>query len=193
MFYQIIKTIARGLNFIMYRFEVTGRENIPEDGAFIICGNHISAYDPIAIAVFSKRQLTFMSKAELFKFPPLGAFLRRLGAFPVNRGTTDMTAYRTTMKVLKEGKGFLIFSQGTRMKDFENAKGGVAVFALKSGAPIIPVGIIGPVKFRGKIKINFGKAISMDKWQGQRVNSDTTNQVMEELATNINQLLDVKQ
>lgn len=189
MFYTFIRGIAVILNFIMYRFEVSGTENIPEDGAFIICGNHISAYDPIAVATHVKRPLTFMAKHELFKFKPFGAFLGALGAFPVNRKTTDMGAYRKTLAVLKEGKGFLIFSQGTRMKDFDNAKSGVAVFALKSGVSIIPVGITGPFKFRGKIKMNFGKPISMEQYQGQKIKAEIVDEVMGTLSQKITELL----
>lgn len=189
MFYKCIKVIAIALCRIMYRFELSGFENIPKDGAFLLCGNHISAFDPIALAAFSKRQLRFMAKHTLFNFRPLGAFLRALGAYPVNRTATDMNAYRHSMNLLKEGHGMLIFSQGTRMKDFENAKAGVAVFALKSGAPIIPVGITGPFRFRGKIKIHVGTPISMENYQGQKVKTELVDEVMSTLAQRITELL----
>ena len=189
MFYKSMRVIAIILSHILYRFEVTGMENIPKKGAFILCGNHISAYDPIALASFAKRQLHVMGKAELFRFKPLGWFLSKLGAFPVNRGTTDMSAYRRTMEILKNGDGFLIFSQGTRMKDFDNAKSGVAVFALKSGAPIVPVGITGSFKFRKKIYINVGPPISMNKYEGQKVKSELVDEVMATLSQEITALL----
>lgn len=189
MFYKTIRGVAIALSHVMYRFEVSGTENIPKDGAFILCGNHISAYDPIALAAFSKRQLRFMAKQELFKTQPLGGFLKALGAFPVNRGTTDMQAYRNSINALKEGYGFLIFSQGTRMTDFENAKGGVAVFALKSGAPVVPVGITGPYRFRSKVKIKIGEPISMEKYQGQKVKTELINEVMGVIAERVTALL----
>ncbi|MCL2388534.1 MAG: 1-acyl-sn-glycerol-3-phosphate acyltransferase [Defluviitaleaceae bacterium] len=189
MFYRAIRGIAIALSHILYRFEISGPENIPKEGAFILCGNHISAFDPIALAAFSKRQLTFMAKKELFKFPPLGAFLRALGAFPVDRKATDMNAYRHTLKLLKDGNGFLIFSQGTRMKDFDNAKAGVAVFALKSGAPIIPVGITGPFRFRRIIQIHIGEPFSMEDYQNQKVKSELIDKIMAELAERIKPLL----
>jgi len=189
MFYKFILQIAKLVNLIMYRIEAHGREHVPKNGAFILCGNHISAYDPIAVATVAKRQLRFMGKQELFNFRPLGWFLSKIGAFPVKRGTTDMNAYRQAMKTLKDGYGFLIFSQGTRMKDFDNAKNGVAVFALKSGAPIVPVGITGPFRFRGKIQIHFGEPIQMDKYAGQKVNSELVDEVMATLAERITGLL----
>jgi len=189
MFYRFFRIIAVLLSHFMYRFEVTGMENIPKEGAFILCGNHISAYDPIALASFTKRQLHIISKEELFRFKPLGWFLRKLGAFPVKRGTTDMGAYRRAIQILNDGKGFLIFSQGTRMTDFDNAKSGVAVFALKSGAPIIPVGITGPFKFRRKIRIHAGPPILMDKYAGQKVKAELVDEVMATLTEKITALL----
>ena len=189
MFYRFFRVIAILLCRFMYRFEVTGMENIPKEGAFILCGNHISAFDPIALAAFSKRQLHVMGKEELFRFKPLAWFLSKLGAFPVKRGTTDMSAYRRAMQILKNGKGFLIFSQGTRMTDFDNAKSGVAVFALKSGACIVPVGITGPFKFRRKIRIHVGMPISMEKYEGQKVKAEVVDEVMSTLAEKITELL----
>ncbi|MCL1788155.1 MAG: 1-acyl-sn-glycerol-3-phosphate acyltransferase, partial [Defluviitaleaceae bacterium] len=103
--------------------------------------------------------------------------------------STDMNAYRETMKLLKNGEGMLIFSQGTRMNDFDNAKSGVAVFALKSGAPIVPVGITGPFKFRRKIKIRVGTPISMEKYQGEKVKTELVDEVMNTLAERITALL----
>jgi len=178
MFYRFIKGIAWILIRILYRFEVTGMENIPKEGAFLLCANHISALDPISLAVFMKRQPRFMGKKELFKFPPLGAFLRALGAFPVDRGAADMQAFRTTMNTLKNGDGLIIFSQGTRMKEFENAKGGVALFALKSGAPIIPAGIRGSYSFFSKMQIHVGKPIPMDEHKGKKVKTELIEEVM---------------
>ena len=189
MLYSSVKGMAKVLSHLLYRFDVIGLENIPKEGAFLLCGNHISAYDPIALASFSKRQLRFMAKKELFKFPPLGAFLRAMGAFPVDRGTTDMQSYRHTINSLKEGHALVIFSQGTRMKDFENAKSGVAVFALKSGAPIVPVGIIGSYRFRTKMKIIIGEPILMDKYQGQKIKTEIVEEVMSTLAERIGELL----
>lgn len=189
MFYKFVVTLAKILTFIMYRTKVSGAENIPKDGAFLLCGNHISAYDPIILASISKRPLHFMAKKELFKFRPLGAFLKSVGAFPVDRKVADMQAYRHSMTLLKEGHGFLIFSQGTRMTDFDNAKSGVAVFALKSGAPIVPVGITGPFRFRGKVEVHIGEPISMEKYHGQKVKSELVDEVMDTISQRVTALL----
>ena len=185
MFYQFVKVVATILARLGYRFKVTGQENIPKDGAFLLCANHIHAFDPVMMAVFSPRRLNFMGKKELFKNPAVRTFLQSVGGFPVDRGATDMQAYRKSMEILKNDKGLLIFSQGTRMEGFENAKGGVAMFALKSGAPIVPVGIRGSYRFLSKLYINIGKPISMEKYQGQKIKSELVDEVMNTVTTQI--------
>lgn len=189
MFYNKVKGVAKCLAHLMYRYDVSGLENIPTDGPFLLCGNHIHWLDPIVVAVFPQRQLRFIAKKELFKNRIFGAFLKKMGAFPIDRSTTDMQAFRNTMNALKEGYGVLIFSQGTRMEAFENAKSGVALFALKSGAPIVPVGIKGTYRFRSKVQIKVGKPMSMAQYQGQKFKTEDVNQVMSDLSTHINALL----
>ena len=190
MFFRFIRFIARIVAYVGFRPVVTGRENIPKEGGFLLCGNHIHAFDPIALAIFMKRQPRFMAKKELFEKPLLRAFFRAMGAYPIDRkAAADMQAYRTTMDLLKQGNGVLIFSQGTRMKDFDNAKSGVALFALKSGAPIVPVGIRGNYKAWSKVYINFGEPISMEQYQGQKVKTELVDEVMAALAARIKPLL----
>jgi len=174
---------------LFFRFRITGLENIPKEGAFLLCANHISAFDPIVLAVFTKRQLRFMAKKELFKRRLFSWFLRSMGAFPIDRkAAADMQAYRTSMELLKNGEGMIIFSQGTRMKDFDNAKGGVALFALKSGAPIIPTGIWSKYRFMSKIHINVGSAISMDEHEGKKVKTELIEEVMSTVIERVSQL-----
>ena len=188
MFFKFMKKVAQVLAFMLFRFDVRGMENIPESGPYLLCCNHISALDPVVLAVFMKRQPRFMGKKELFGNPFLNWFFRKLGAFPVDRKVADMQAFRSSMDVLKEGHGLLIFSQGTRMKEFESAKGGVALFGLRSGAPIIPVGIKGSYKFRSKIQIRVGEPISMEPYAGMKVKTELIEQVMEVVVKKVSEL-----
>ena len=178
MFYRFMKGFSWVLAHILYRFEVSGMENIPKEGPFLLCSNHISGLDAVMFAIFMKRQLRFMGKKELFRPWLLNKFFRALGAFPVDRSAADFSAYRSSMEVLKQGHGLIIFSQGTRMKDFEGAKSGVALFALKSGAPIVPAGIRGPFKFRGKIVIRVSEPLSMEPYAGRKVKTELIEEVM---------------
>jgi len=135
-----------------------------------------------------KRQIFFMGKKELFEKKLLGFLLKKAGAFPVDRQGADLQAYRHTMNILKMDKALGIFSQGTRAQDFENVKGGVAVFALKSGAPVIPVGIRGSYRFFSKLNIHFGHPITTEKYQGRKVNSELVDEVMAEIVEKVSAL-----
>ena len=190
MFFRFIRKIAYVLAHILFRFDVSGMENIPVEGPYLLCANHISALDPVMLAIFMKRQPRFMGKKELFRYWAVSKFLRALGAYPVDRAAADLSAYRTSMELLKQGHGLIIFSQGTRMKDFEGAKGGVAMFALKSGAPIVPAGITGPFKFRRKIIIRVGEPISMEPYAGRKVKTDLIDELMGVVVEKVENLLD---
>lgn len=178
MFFKFIRVIAKILAFLLYRVEASGMEHLPENGAYIVCANHIHAFDPVALTTLIKRQPRFMGKKELFENFFLGAFFRALGAYPVDRNSTDLQAYRKTMDILKDGHGLMIFSQGTRMEGFENAKSGVALFALKSGAPIIPVGISGSYKLWSTVSVKFGEPIPMTPYEGKKVKTELVDEVM---------------
>ncbi|MCL1883190.1 MAG: 1-acyl-sn-glycerol-3-phosphate acyltransferase [Defluviitaleaceae bacterium] len=191
--FRITKVLAWLIGHVIYRFDVSGRENIPKEGAFLLCSNHIHAFDPIALAIFIKREPRFMAKKELFKPGFLNWFFRNYGAFPVDRKSpVDMKAYRTTLDLLKDGNGVVIFSQGTRMKDFDNAKGGVAVFALKSGAPIIPAGISGSYKPFTRLRVHYGEPIYMDKYAGQKVKTELVEEVMSTVVERVSSLASTK-
>lgn len=143
-FYKFAKALVSGFFRTFYRVHVSGEENIPNEGAVIIAPNHTSAADPIILGVITERQIHFMAKAELF-FPPLGAILRALGAFPVHRKAGDVVALKTSLSVLSEGDVLCVFPQGTRCPGVElrdtadSIKSGVGLMAMRSGASVVPV------------------------------------------------------
>ena len=188
MFYRFARRVLIIVSRIFYRFNVTGREHVPSTGPVILCSNHIHLMDCILLAIFTKRQVFYMAKKELFEKPLLGWIIRRLGAFPVDRGGADLQAFRHSMQVLKEEKALGIFSQGTRTQEFDNVKGGVAVFALKSGAPVVPVGIRGTYRIFSKMDLHFGPPISMDEYKGQKVKSDLVEEVMAKIVSQVTTL-----
>ena len=178
--YSVIKGILWFLFRLVYFVRVTGRENIPKEGAFLLCGNHIHMFDGPVLLAMSHRHLALMAKKEIFKFPFFAAIFRAAGVFPIDRAAkADMAAYRHTVKSLENGMGVLIFSQGTRMKAFENAKSGVAMFALKSGAPIVPVGLRGSYRPFSRLTINIGAPISMESFKDRKIKADVLQEVME--------------
>ena len=192
MFYWTVCFILRVLARIRYRVRISGIENIPEDGAFILCSNHIHSYDPAMLAIFIKRQMCFMAKKELFKNPVKGWFFSKMGAFPVDRGAADIASYRRAMKALKSGMGLVIFSQGTRMQqiDINSAKGGVALFGVKAQVPIIPVGISGTYKTLSTINIKYGSAVSLEKYYGSGLKAEQIDEIMTGIMSKVEELVE---
>lgn len=189
MFYYFAKYVLWCLFRLIYRMRITGKENIPREGPFLLCGNHIHIFDGPAMLAFSPRRMALMAKKEIFRRKFFAWVLRSAGGFPIDRhATADMEAYRRALRELEEGKGLVIFSQGTRMKEFENAKSGVAMFALKSGAPIVPVGISGTYKIFSRVNIKIGAPISMEPYAGRKMKADLIAEVMDEVIPRVSDL-----
>jgi 1-acyl-sn-glycerol-3-phosphate acyltransferase len=172
---------------IMFRVKVTGTENIPKSGGAIVCGNHISAWDPVLIAVAVKRNLRFIGKKELFENKALAWLFHSLGAFPVDRENTDMVAYKTAIKLLQGGQMLMLFSQGHRQKTMElsSNKAGVAFFGIKAQVPIVPVGITASYKLFSKASIRIGKPIYLDRYYGARLKTELLEEITEDTVNEI--------
>lgn len=121
---------------------VHGKENIPE-GAAIVCCNHSAFSDPIWVvfAAHPKRIFRTMAKKELFSHKILGFLITKVGAFPVDRTTSDINAVKTSMQILKSGDKLLIFPEGTRIRKGKTSAphGGAVMIAARMGVPIVPV------------------------------------------------------
>jgi len=150
-FYYVARVIVRGLLKLLTRCQVKGRENIPSQGPLLVVANHLSLADPPLLGVSLSRKVTFMAKKELFRFRLIGYFIGSLGAFSVHRGRLDRKAMRQTYQILADGLALVMFPEGTRSRSgrLRPAFSGPALIAVRSGAPILPVGIIGTEKIRG--------------------------------------------
>lgn len=163
-FYAMGQTLLRWIFTPIFRMKVIGKENVPKEGALLLCSNHVSAMDPILLGIIQPRQVCYMSKAELFQNKFLGAVLRGLGAFPVERGTGGADALANAYRLLDENAVVGVFIEGTRSKTGEllRPKTGAALLRYRSGAPIVPVCITAeggkPRPFH-RTEIRFGKPI----------------------------------
>ena len=174
-FYRFTNAVMGTFYRIVFPARVEGRENIPAEGPFILCSNHLSNRDPFFLAVHCMpRYLYFMAKIELFKWKPMAKIVEALGGFPVDRGHSDLNAVRTALKILSEGHALALFPQGTRSRDNSRTPmlSGVAMIALRSGAPVIPAYIGGPYRPFRKTQLSFGKPVSFEGL-GRRVDSET--------------------
>lgn len=148
-FYHVIYAVVWPFFNLFHPVRAVGREHIPE-GAALICPNHTKASDPFFVVFAFKRKhvMRAMAKAEVMRVPVIGWLLGKAGVFGVNRGAADINAVKTALRFLKEGRKLLMFPEGTRVEEGENveAKTGAAMFAVRTGAPIVPVYI--PAKKR---------------------------------------------
>jgi 1-acyl-sn-glycerol-3-phosphate acyltransferase len=152
VFYVLLKALTTRLTLLIWRPRVEGRENIPERGPVILASNHLSFVDSLLIPMVAPRRVAFIAKAEYFetrgfKGRFMKAFFTAIGAVPVRRG--DHRAARESLDqalaVINSGCAFVIYPEGTRSLDGRLYRGkvGVGWLALKSGAPIVPVGVSG--------------------------------------------------
>lgn len=183
MFYRFGRALIKLLNLILYNIHVEGEENIPKTGGVVLCPNHISNYDPLAVATHMKRQVHFMAKAELYKNFIVRKVLLAVGTIPVDRGKVSLETLKESLRVLKNGEILGIFPEGTRVKNGERRKPmeGFVVFALKTKSPILPVHIEGEYKFRGKINIKFGKPIELNEYYGKKVKPEEMSKISEKI------------
>lgn len=145
-FYKTLYILLAWLVRIIFNVKVVGRENDPkvEDGPFIVCANHLSATDPIAVASAMRHiQPNFMAKSQLFKNKLVSWFLRSLGAYPVSRDGKDVGALSTSLDMLKEGKTIGMFPQGTRHPGVDpettKVRNGIGLIAATSGVKVLPM------------------------------------------------------
>lgn len=135
--------LSGGIKFV-FNVKIVNPEKEPDEGKYVVCANHVSATDPIIICyAFRKNQVHFMAKKELFGIPVLSSLIRMLGAFPIDRGGSDVGAIKTAVSIVENGKCLGIFPQGHRYPE-ENprdtkTKNGAALVAARTGAPVVPV------------------------------------------------------
>lgn len=144
MLYIIAKIKFLIIFKLFFRLKVTGQQNIPQDGPFIIVANHSSLLDPVILGVSIKPKIIFVAAAYLFKIRWLGYLLRKVNSIPVQR-ENDIKAIKQTLKILQQGGILGIFPEGgiDRHKNNLPVKAGAAYLATKIGVPIVPIKIKG--------------------------------------------------
>ena len=170
--------ILRALFRLYGGLRVDGLENLPRNGAAIIAPNHLSWADPPALRAIIRRPCFFMANHDLFDIPVIGRLLPMYGTFPFNRDKhPDREALRVADKHLREGDLLCIFPEGgtTVTGTLVPFEGGVALLALRSHVPVVPVAITGsdrmlpreppliPRYARGGMTVTFGRPIHPDE------------------------------
>lgn len=173
MLYSIGRFISKVYFFIFNRISVEGRDNIPSSGGLVICPNHIHWLDPMLVGICTGRIVYYMAKAELFDSKFFAFILKAINAFPVRRGSVDISAIKNSFKIINNGGALGIFLEGTRSKDGKllPAEPGAALIALKTNAPVVPIRISGSYKLFGHISVKIGKPFSLEEFRGKKLTS----------------------
>ncbi len=170
--YRLVRLTFQPFFRLYFRLSRIGREHIPSRGPVIIAANHLSFLDPFVIATMARRPMYYVAKEELFRNRLHGWILNALGAFPVNRGAGDAQMIDTAKAILACGDVVLIFPEGTRIRPgaLGTPKRGVGRLALESGAPVVPVAVIGTEAVRRgwrirphRVRIRAGRPLRFPK------------------------------
>jgi 1-acyl-sn-glycerol-3-phosphate acyltransferase len=200
VFYRLLKYVLLGpLLRMLFRPRIEGMENIPESGAAIVAGNHLSFSDHFLMPAILPRRITFLAKAEYFTGPGLkgrltAAFFRSAGQIPVDRsgGKASQSAITAGLEVLGRGELLGIYPEGTRSHDGRLYRGrtGVAVMALRAGVPVIPCAMVGTFELQppgrvvprlGRVTIRFGRPLEFGRFAGMDDRREVVRAVTDEI------------
>jgi 1-acyl-sn-glycerol-3-phosphate acyltransferase len=178
-----LRLFVRALLKVFFRFEALGGDHLPAEGSFLLTSNHQSYLDPILVAAGQGRPVGFMAWDALFRSWWFGPMIRWAGAFPVRPDQADHGAFRSALARLRAGQGLVIFPEAGRSPHggVIEMRDGVALLALRAGAPIVPVRIEGawevwpanrslPRLFR-PIRVHYGPPIHPPA-QGRRLDPE---------------------
>ncbi|GAA2922742.1 lysophospholipid acyltransferase family protein [Streptomyces mexicanus] len=176
---EVGRRIGVGLMHGLWRPRVLGAWKVPATGPLIFAVNHSHNIDGPMVMGVAPRPTHFLIKKEAF-VGPLGTFLTGIGQLQVDRSSADRTAIARALGVLRAGGVLGIFPEGTRGEgDFASLRAGLAYFAVRSGAPIVPVAVLGSAERRGRlvgalpplrsrIDVVFGEAFEAGEGDGRR-------------------------
>jgi 1-acyl-sn-glycerol-3-phosphate acyltransferase len=148
--YVFVRGLLQPFFHAYFRMRRLGMEHVPTSGPVIFAANHRSFLDPFVIGTLTKRPVYYVAKKELFGHPVVGWLLSRLGAFPIDRGAGDQQAMETARRILERGDCVVIFPEGTRTRPgpLGQPRRGVGRLALQTGAPVVPVAVLGTEAIR---------------------------------------------
>ena len=194
MLRKIVVFLVYIFNLVVFRVEKNGEENIKEKGAYLICANHRSNWDAPILVSNLKRKVYVMAKAELFKNKFIKWFGRKCCVFPVKRGMRDIESIKYSLNLLKDGEILVIFPEGTRngMEKNGKAQNGVAYMAIRTGVPVIQVGIQGEMKPFKKVKLNIGEPLDFSQYKTNKPEKEILDKVSKEIMDNIIMLTNEK-
>jgi 1-acyl-sn-glycerol-3-phosphate acyltransferase len=200
--YPIAKAVLTPLFRAGWKFHLEGLENVPATGGAILCPNHTSVLDSFFVPALLPRRVSYVGKAEYMDDWKTRTIFPALGMIPIDRegGDAGERALATAQRLLEQGQLFGIYPEGTRSRDGRLYRGhtGPARLALRTGAPIIPIGIQGArevmppdAKFprlRLPVTIRFGRPIDVERYRDRANDRLVLRQIIDEVMYEIREL-----
>ena len=174
--------VVRPLMRVLFPMTFHNLENVQQDAPAIMISNHTSMLDPVALAMTNYRyHIRFLGKKELMKSKLVSWFFKWLGMIPVDRHNTDMAAIRACMKVLASGEMLGVFPEGTRHKEgvMEDLESGIALIALRSKAPLLPVYLTDKPRLFRRIHVYCGQVIPVSHIAKDGVNKQNCDKLLD--------------
>jgi 1-acyl-sn-glycerol-3-phosphate acyltransferase len=173
--YEAVRLVASLYAWTLLRARAIGAQNVPETGPAILAPNHFSYMDHFLIAIFVRRKVRFMAKSQLFTPVARWVYLQG-GVFPVRRGARDEEAFITAEAILDRSGVIAMYPEGGRSRTGElqeQAKPGIGRLALQSGAPVVPIAILGSSKIRNwkrlrfpSVQVQYGEPLHFEREPG---------------------------
>ncbi len=173
-------------------------ERVPGDGPVLLAANHASFMDPPLIGSSLNREIHYLARNTLFRFPIFGSILRYINVIPVDRDGRSPKGLRVVSNKLKEGHPVILFPEGTRSPDgkLHEAKSGVGLLVIKSDAPVVPIRVFGTFETYGRhlkwpkpgrVQIKVGHPMQFDalRQEARTANKDRIKQIYQEAADEI--------
>lgn len=150
--YRIGWSLFRVVFATYFHWRVFGAERVPQNGGVILASNHASYLDPPLVGCALSRDINYLARESLFRFPVVGAVLRSWNAVPVDRDGGGAKGLKMILDRLLAGGGIILFPEGTRTSDgkLQCARSGIGLTVIKSNAPLVPVRVFGTFEAYGR-------------------------------------------
>jgi 1-acyl-sn-glycerol-3-phosphate acyltransferase len=150
--YRIGWTVFRATYATYFHWRVFNPENVPLQGGVILASNHSSFLDPPLVGSGLRRDINYLARESLFRFPGIGALLRSWNAVPVDRDGGGARGLKAILDRLLAGGAIILFPEGTRSPDgkLQAARSGIGLTVIKSTAPVVPVRVFGTFEAYGR-------------------------------------------